>query len=72
MIEITSQSKAPIEIDISNKFVNLASTQVNQVVDNLFNETFTIINPMVDDVLVHDGNTFKNTPKVEITDGGNF
>lgn len=115
MVEINVSAKRPIEVDVSNKFINIFSitpddiitilgytpedeankvaafqptptdvaypseklvkdtfVALEQAIEDRWNNFVTITNVQPEDMLIHNGSTFINRPKKEITDGGNF
>lgn len=67
-IQIDVRTPATVVVDVSNKIAKVSTADVLQALDSVF----TFSNPKEGDVLIHDGSTFKNRPKQELTDGGNF
>lgn len=67
-IQIDVRTPQTVVVDVSNK---LAKTSTADIIEAL-EPIFTFDNPKEGDILLHDGSTFKNRPKQELTDGGNF
>jgi hypothetical protein len=45
---------------------------IGQAIANNMNSFITLTDPVLDDILIHDGSVFINKPKQTLTDGGNF
>lgn len=68
IINIDVKSPQLVNVDVSNKISIISTEDVLIALTPIF--TFT--DPKEGDILLHDGTTFKNRPKQELTDGGNF
>jgi len=84
-LEIEASSSRYVVVDVTNKAINLGSlTQDNiiavlgyapidaETVQEQWNNFVTLNDITAGDTLIHDGTNFKNRPKQELTDGGNF
>jgi hypothetical protein len=56
----------------TEKLVNDTFIELRADIHEQWDAFVTLDAPTVGDVLIHDGNNFKNRPKEEITDGGNW
>lgn len=67
-IQIDVRTPGTVVVDVSNKISKISTGDVLSALSGVF----TFDNPIEGDILLHDGVTFKNRPKQELTDGGNF
>ena len=67
-IQIDVKTPSTVVVDVSNKLVKTSTADVLEALSDIF----TFDHPVEGDILLHDGATFKNRPKQELTDGGNF
>ena len=85
MTEIEIRTGLPVEIDVTNKAINAASLSANNIITSLrytpanvvdvqeqWNNFVQLNNVTLGDTLIHNGSTFTNRPKQELSDGGNF
>jgi len=84
-VEIESVSGGLVNIDVTNKAINLGSLESESIISVLgytpadasdvqerWNNFVQLNNVTLGDALIHDGSTFTNRPKQELSDGGNF
>jgi hypothetical protein len=84
-LEIEASPSGYVVVDVTNKAINLGSLESENIISVLgytpadasdvqerWNNFVQLNNVTLGDTLIHDGSTFTNRPKQELSDGGNF